>query len=219
MINIIARTFSYIFVPVFINFYALIILLVVNPYAFGSESWQPKVPLILMIFMLTVGFPILTILLLYKLNFIKDLNLSDAKDRIIPYIANGIFYLWTYITIRSNFEIPSIFKAVVLGTIIANFMLFFVNNFTKASAHTTGMAGLVCFTCYITLFDHQDLYKTDSLVHLGYWSDLVLLNIVILCCGIVTGSRLYLKAHTVEQVLGGLFIGISSSLIAFKIWL
>jgi len=191
----------------------LLIFLKVDPYGFGVYDWTLRVPLVLTVFMLTFFFPALVIFLLRKLDFIKNIELHTAKERIIPYIATSIFYLWLYITTRSNPEIPSLFKAFVLGTVVTLFLIFFINNFSKASAHMAGLAGLLVLTIALAS-------RFGPNEGLGWLTSRPnnLPALVMLITGLTGSARLKLEAHTWQELLGGFFMGIVGQLVAMKIY-
>ncbi len=191
----------------------LLIFLKVDPYGFGVYDWTLRVPLVLTVFMLTFFFPALVIFLLRKLDFIKSIELHTAKERIIPYIATSIFYLWLYITTRSNPEIPSLFKAFVLGTVVTLFLIFFINNFSKVSAHMAGLAGLLVLTIALA-------YRFGPIEGLGWLTSRPnnLPALVMLITGLTGSARLKLEAHTWQELLGGYFMGIVGQLVAMKIY-
>ena len=49
-----------------------------------------------------VFFPLISVLLLRAVGFIDSLFLRTQKDRIIPYIASGIFFFWAYTVFKQQ---------------------------------------------------------------------------------------------------------------------
>lgn len=212
----IALFFSVIFHPMLMITYGLIIYLMVNPFAFGVYNISMKSPLILMVFIMTFFFPLLVVFLLKKLKFVDSIQLKTSKERIIPYIAASVFLLWMYITTRSNPEIPMLFKAFILGSIISLFLVFFINNFSKISAHMAGAGGMIIFSFALIYGVGGDVDITKLL---GSWLGARPINfpsIIILIAGIVASSRLMLKAHSYQEVFGGLIVGLLGQIIALR---
>ncbi len=211
-----ALLFSLITHPLLMITYALVIYLKVNPFAFGVPNIGLKMPLVLMVFVLTFFFPALVVFLLKKLDFVDSISLNTAKERIIPYIGTAVFFLWMYITTRSNPEIPTLFKSFVLGSIISLFLVFFVNNFSKISAHMAGIGGIVVF-CFSMMYGLGGNTDMTSLLGNTLGSRPVNLpSIAILVGGLVATSRLSLKAHSYQEIIGGLVVGVLGQIIAMR---
>lgn len=129
--KIIAKIISVLFHPSLMITYAFILFLIINPYIFGVDRFLLRTPLLFSVIFLSFLFPGGTVLMMRKLNLISGITLQNPKERIGPYIAAIIFYLWLYINIRSNFEIPELFKSLVLGSTISLCLLFFSIILTK----------------------------------------------------------------------------------------
>jgi len=191
--KITSQILSYIFHPIFVILYSLILIFVCNPYIFTIEDPKDKVVIIILITMLTVGFPLLAIFLIHFLGLNRDLNMDSRQERIVPLIITAMFYLWLFVNIKNNTYVPLLFTSFVLGATISIFISFFINNFSKISLHTVGMGGLVCILILLQVsFDY-----TDFIVNLGplgmFHVHLSLLIIIgILIAGSVGAARLYL---------------------------
>lgn len=207
---------SYLFHPIFVILYSLILIFVCNPYIFTIEDPKDKVIIITLITMLTVGFPLLAIFLIRFLGINTDLNMDSRQERIVPLIITAMFYLWLFVNIKNNTYVPLLFTSFVLGATISIFVSFFINNFSKISLHTVGMGGLVCILILLQLnFDYNDF-----LINLGplgmYNVHMSLLFIMgILIAGAVGAARLYLTDHTTSDIYGGYFVGAASQLISY----
>lgn len=194
----------------------LVILLVVNPYLFGVNNIGDNTVLILMVFLSTFFIPAFAVLMMKFLGLIESLEMKDKKERIGPYIATGIFYLWMFRNLLDNPSIPLAYKIFVLGATIGLFIAFMFNIFTKVSMHALGMGGLVAMTIItLLLFSYDDF--TFQIAGLGAFrmSMSTLLMIVIVLSGIVGTSRLILKAHDLKDIYTGFIIGFASQFLAF----
>lgn len=211
----IAYVLSVVFHPLLMITYALLIFLKVNPYAFGVNDLSMKMPFVLMVFALTFFFPFFVLFMLKKLGFVTSVDLPSAKERIIPYIATSVFFLWLYITTRSNPEIPNLFKSYILGSIASLFMVFFINNFSKVSAHMAGITALCVFAIALSLGMGGQVDFTQIIGELGR-RGANFPTILILITGIVASCRLQLKAHSKQELIGGFILGILGQVIAFK---
>jgi membrane-associated phospholipid phosphatase len=213
--KIIAQIISYIFHPIFLVSYGMLILYLINPYLFSIADSKTMGVILIYIFLLSVFFPILSISLMKSLGFISSFKMVEKSDRIGPLICTAIFYLWLYINIYSNPAIPTPFSIFVLGSVISLFIAFFVNNFSKISLHSIGMGGALVGALLIK-FNYSYDHFSINLASLGTYIlsvDLFII-VVILAVGLVTSSRLYLKRHKPADVYGGLVVGIFSQVIA-----
>lgn len=117
--SIFSGFFSYLFHPVFIPVYASSFLIYIHPSAFAGFSEQEKKQTVLIILNLAF-FPLISVLLLRAVGFIDSVYLRSQKDRIIPYIASGIFYFWTYTVFRQQPQYPLLLTSFVLGIFLAS---------------------------------------------------------------------------------------------------
>lgn len=198
--------------------YMLVLLLVVNPYMFGVHHFADQLPLMLIVFFSTFFIPGFAMLLLKKLGFIQSLAMDDRHDRIIPYILTAVFYLSTYYTLSQTPDIPDAFKTFMLGGIIALFMAFFINNFSKISIHAVGMGGLLAMTVILIYFFRQKSFPLETFVFGSIRVQMYsILMIVLLLAGLVGSSRLLLSSHEPKDLWGGYLVGIAGQFIALQV--
>ena len=204
----IARFVSYVFHPLFGLTYALLLVMWVNPYGFGSSTFQDTLEvndvLVLQIFITTALLPGFAALMMKMLGLIDSLEMKDKQERIGPYMATVVFYIWIYMTIRSNPNLPLEYKTFVLGASIALALAFFINLFTKISMHTTAMGGILGFAV-IGLF----IYAFPNFVGLT--------QIILLTAGVVGTARLLLDAHEPNDVYAGYAVGFLAQFVALQL--
>lgn len=219
MLKILARVVSYIFHPLLILTYMLILLLLVNPYLFGVSSISDEVSrlLILRIFLSTFFIPAVSVSMLRLLGLISSLEMQDRHERIGPYIITGIFYLWMFQNFLNNPQIPTAYTSFVLGATIGLFLAFFINIFSKISAHAVGMGGLVAMVIITMLLFSYDTF-TLELGWLGAWqlNMNTILILIILLAGAVGTARLLLEAHRPMDLYGGFLVGFLAQFIALR---
>ncbi len=217
MLKPLARIISYIFHPLLILTYMLVLLLLVNPYLFGLNSIaesNSKI-LILRIFLSTFFIPAFSVIVLRLVGMIDSLEMPDKTERIGPYIITGIFYLWMVRNFIDNSNIPAAYTCFVLGATIGLFIAFFINIFSKISAHAVGMGGLIGMVVITMLLFSYGSFS----IHLGIFGAIhlnmnVVLMISIILAGLVGTSRLLLQAHDPQDLYGGFIVGFSSQFIA-----
>jgi len=211
MLSTLYRAISYLGNPLLVLSSVLLLMMVVNPYAFGAHHIGDKRTIVLVFYVLSTTFviPGLGISLLKPLGLIADLEMQDKQQRTGPYIITGIFYLWAFKNFMGG-AVPMLFAKFVLGATIALFFAFFVNIFFKISAHATGMGALVGMLLLLS-FE----WKSEVL---GIGSVLLSLNavlaIAVLFAGLVGTARIALNRHTVAEVLQGYAAGFVAVLLA-----
>ena len=218
--KIATRVISYLFHPLLVLTYALVLLILVDPFAFGANSVQSANSklLILRIFLATCFVPAMAILMLYFLGMIKSLRLEDKMDRTGPYIITGIFYLWLLRNFWESNLVPPIYTSFVLGATIALFLAFLINIFSKISIHAVGASILVAITI-ITMLTQNYEPLLIPLPQQGYLSTslLYLLLALLIITGLLGTSRLYLQKHEPSELYGGYFVGFIAPFVALQI--
>lgn len=195
----------------------LILLLMVNPYLFGVNSIEDSKHLIVLVFVSTFFIPAFAVGMMRATGLVKSFQMESRQDRIIPYIMTGIFYMWMFRTILDHPNIPLAYKIFVLGATIGLFVAFFVNLFSKVSAHAVGMGGLVAMILITTLlfsYGHFIIELPFGNIDMSMPS---LLMIAIILAGIVCTSRLLLNAHNIQDLYGGFIIGFGTQFLALGI--
>jgi len=220
MARIIAKFTSIIMHPLFIIGYVLIFLILANPYIFGFSGPKAQGLVLISVLTISVMFPMIAILMMKALGLISSLEMPDKKERIGPLIITGLFYMWLYVNIRNNDNIPAALSFFVLGCTIAVFIALTINSFTKISLHAIAGGGFLTgmlFIVYHWTYGYVDI----PLPFLGLewrWSDRMVMLVVMLLSGAIGTARLYLKAHRQDEIYGGYIVGILAQLIAYRIF-
>ncbi len=217
MLRSLARLVSILFHPLLILTYMLVLLLLINPYSFGVNQIGEQSTLILLVFLSTFMIPAFSVLMMKFLGMVDSLELKSNQERIGPYIITGIFYLWIFINFKNNSRIPLAFTSFVLGSTIALFLAFFINIFSKISAHTVGMGGLTGMIAIIMLLFNYDSFTVElPLLGILQLSMNSVFMAVIVMAGSVGTARLLLKAHEPKDLYGGFLVGFSAQFIALQ---
>lgn len=200
VVNVLAHFFSTILHPVFIPIYVMLFLAFIHPSYFSGFSVAEKIKAVILAAYNAVFFPLFVVLLLKGLKFIDSIFLHSQKDRIIPYIASGIFFFWTFWVFYNNENYPRLIPAFFLGMLIASSTAVVFNNYFKISMHAIGMGGWLAF--FIVIMKSQTMLMT--------WP----IAAVILLTGIVLTSRLIVSNHTYRELAYGLLLGLGSQFAA-----
>ena len=195
-----ASFLSYIFHPIFLPIYAVAFLLYVHPSYFSGFSASGKLQTLLITTINLVAFPLLTILLLKALGFVDSIFLRTRRDRIIPYMACGIFFFWAYTVFKKEGSYPPIMASFILGVFLAASAGLLANIYFKISMHALGVGGLLGLFFVLA-------YQNSMLMTWAVASALVI-------AGLVCTARLIVSNHTQKDIYTGLALGILSQIVA-----
>ncbi len=195
-----ALLLSYLFHPIFVPVYVLLFIVYVHPSYFSGFSAGSKLRTILILVQNAVFYPLFSVLLLKGVGFIQSVFLRTQKDRIIPYIASGIFFFWTFTVFKENSVYPRIVPAFMLGVFLASSAALIANIYFKISMHAIGLGGMLGIFIVIAL----------GYSMLMTWP----LSLALLITGFVCTARLLVSDHSPKDIYGGLFLGIICQVIA-----
>lgn len=205
-----ANFFSWIFHPIFIPFYSILIILYSFPYHYQhvlDKVWNIT---IITLFIMTMLFPAIIIFILKKLELVSDLDISEQKQRILPYLIFFFFYLLSFLTMKPKpvssivFMEDPLIATALLGATLSLVIGFFCNNFLKVSAHANAVANLFMFCALLARYTQKNLFF------------IVLVSLIIV--GLVGSARIYLRAHTVREVYFGIGCGLVGQILAFTLY-
>ncbi len=194
IIKIFAKIFSYVFHPLFIPLYVAWYLVFIHHSYFTGFGEKAKTWVMLQMTLNMIFFPAVTVLLLKGVGFIDSIFLKKQKDRIIPYMAAGIFFFWMYLVFRNQAEIPQILTAFTFGVFLASSAALIANIYFKISMHAIGCGGMLGLLI-VVLNTHPSPPFTLPLM------------IAIFITGIVCTSRLIVSDHTSKDIYLGLLLG------------
>ena len=191
----IANVLSVFFFPLFIPIYGAFLLFSLPVFSFCPLIYIQGAYITVFTFGTVV--PLLCLFILYKLKIISDMNLSNRKERFIPYFCTVVscvfcafaLYLLAILTFVPLMIAPALMIAVA-ATLLVNIV---VNIWWKISAHATGMGVLFGGILYVS-YEHY--------INPSEW-----IIAIMFACGLVAAARLYLKAHTPGQVAAGFLNG------------
>ena len=213
----ISKLLSFAFHPLFLVPYGLVFLLVVNPYLFGASQVMDRKMLIILVFISSTLIPTIAIILMRLLGMIDSIQIGDKQDRTGPFIITAILYLWLFINLKNQSEIPVAFNICMLGSIITLFFCFFINIFEKVSVHAAGMGAMIAFAIIVRLRFSYGVFIIDLPIIGAFKSHLnQIIPLMMILAGAVISSRLQLKAHTMKQVVIGFGVGFLGQIIAWK---
>ncbi|MBL7738400.1 MAG: hypothetical protein JNK14_04220 [Chitinophagaceae bacterium] len=200
VIRLAAKVISYVFHPIFVPLYIVLFLLYVHPAVFAGFSPRRKTLVLLQAAGMYGLFPLVTILLLKALNFIDSIFLRSQKDRIIPYIACGIWYFWLWYVWKNLPDYPKEVIILSLAIFLASVAGLMANIYMKISMHSIAIGVMLAFISMLGLTQSASFGLFVSLAFL--------------VAGLVCTARLIVSDHSQKEIYAGLFAGLLSLVIA-----
>lgn len=201
-----SKIISYIFHPLLFPTYGALYVVFFAPHYFAHLSLKAYQLSVILIFILTFIFPVVSLLIMKQLELIPSLELEEKKDRIIPFISIATFYIWTYFYYKPSYQLPfsnPLIAYMMLGSVIAVFVAFFINIFLKISLHALGAGSFLGFLLTTVKYS---VYDTSFLF-----------PIFLVVAGLIGTARLQLKAHDLREILLGYAVGFIAQFLAFNI--
>ncbi len=188
-----AQAVSYIIHPVFIPAAITYVLLFLQPINVLLVPGDLRIRIMAMVVLNTLFFPTLTMVLLWRLKFIKNLYMEDMKERIIPLNVTIIFYFWAFYVGRNVEAIPPSLQQWLLGVFLGSCAAMFINIWKKVSLHSIGVGGLLVFCAWQQAVDPY------------FPAGLFIVSVLI--AGLVGTSRLIRNAHEPSEIYLGYVVG------------
>lgn len=210
LMRIPAILISYLFHPVFMTVVMSVSLYYLLPAEFATMGGGEAKRWLLSIVLVTVLFPIITILLMRALGFVKSIQMNGQRERLIPLIAIMIFYFWMYQVARNAGTIPGsraasdaplILRSLLFGSYLGIVLLFLVSIFYRVSMHSAGAGGMIGIMAIIGLISRTNM-ATPFFIALGL-------------AGLIGTARLVLRAHSQGEVWLGYLLGIAAQAAAW----
>lgn len=214
-----SKVISIIFHPVFTVIYSYLIYFnIQNIYNQMLFLAAPKIywALLFFLFLMVVFFPLVTIYIMYRNKSISSMSIPIRKERLPVLILVSIYYLMTYYIFRYwNTTLLNLFHpylSFLFAGLVLIVTLTAITYFWKISLHSSSISALCGGMMAETLIACPVVYQEQVL-----YINMALLVLL----GLVSFSRLFLKAHTLSQTIAGIVLGFSLafSLVFFQIYI
>ena len=183
---------SWLMVPLLMPVYGIMLILGLSILSYAPMA--PKVGFTLIVAAINLGVPAISFPLLKRLGFIQDIGLNGRTERLIPYIITILCMLGTaWFLYSKGFPIWAVM--FYIGGAVTGVIEMLVNFRWKISAHAAGIAGIVALLIRMT----HDAFPTPQLFT---WQ-----IVAIVCAGLCGTARLWLRRHTLGQILAGYTVG------------
>lgn len=220
MITSFFRALSYIFHPLLMPVLAMFFLFELptipnSLYVFDAICFFPpeaKFRIYLVLGVLTFAAPLLSLLIMYWNGMITSLHLDNRKERVYPYFIVTFYYLLAYIFVRyqwpEQLQHPALL-GFLFGMVLVNLLVMILNFSIKVSAHATASFGVVAL---LIAYNQSQLSQFEELE----LPNLAFILFFTVLSGLVVSGRLYLKAHSLQEVLLGMVIGFTGIYLCVK---
>ncbi|MCD4745389.1 MAG: hypothetical protein K8R58_03735 [Bacteroidales bacterium] len=196
----IAKTISYIFHPLIIPSYILLLLFNLNSYFSLLISPSAKLMILGMIFTITFILPLLSIFIFLKKGLVKTIQMETKEERVYPFIITAIFYYLAYYLLK-QLQLSPVFYLFILGSTLLIIITLFINFYWKISIHMIAVGGMLGTFLGLSLILNIDIT--------------FLISLIILCAGFVGFARLKLNTHKPPQIYSGFLLGAAFMLLLF----
>ncbi|OEY72061.1 hypothetical protein [Salegentibacter salarius] len=196
------KSASFIFHPLWLPLAGSFLYFIFTPRFFPEGVVQAK---LLAIAILTIFIPVVFYFLLKNLGKAQSVFLVDVKERKWPLIFYTILITMVLNQILNAYNYAALyyyFTGILFATIVAFVLVVFK---LKASLHMMGLGGLLVFLIGISLNFKIDLTYTISFL--------------ILALGLTASSRIYYKAHSINELVLGLACGMITQVLVLNLWL
>jgi hypothetical protein len=188
-----ARMISYVFHPLMIPSYVLLLLLNLDSFLSYTLPVSYKITLVGVVLLTTVLFPLFLTWMLYRLRIISTVFMTSKEERIFPILAISVFYYVTYFLLR-GIHLSTIFSYYMLGATLLAILSLVVNFYRKISLH---MIGAGSFTGLFLGLSLKFGINLNTEICSG-----------ILLAGIIGFARLKSNAHQPAEIYSGFLMGV-----------
>ena len=202
MKHFILKGISFVFHPLIMPLLGVIFYFSKTPRYIPEPVMKAK---LFSIVILTIILPILLFFLLKTINKVDSIYLKSTRERLIPLFINCVIISLILIRVLTPKEIVELYY-FFLGILISTLTCLILAIFKiKASIHMIAASGFFMFAVALGIQYHININGTIALM--------------MIILGAIATSRLHLKAHTYNELIIGVFIGLIPQLLLFNYWL
>jgi membrane-associated phospholipid phosphatase len=188
----IAAFLSYLLHPLLAAFAGILVLTHSGTYIADLSS-DIKNLIYLIIVTLTLVLPVCLIPFYMYFKIVRNLEISERHERLIPLYITLVAYVTAYFLIR-RLPVSQLYSRFLFSACLSVLIVLIISNFWKISVHMTGLGGLTGLVLALS-------------IKLG--ADMVMyLLIFLILSGVAGYARLRLNAHSGLQVLVGYLTGL-----------
>lgn len=187
-----AHTISILLHPLFMPLLALWAAMHLDPHLSYFLPAQARLFTLGMVSMMSVLFPLISMLLLRRAGLISSLEMPHREERIAPFMMTLIYYGMTYYLLRQT-RLDGTVLALFSGAMLALVITTLITMRWKISVHMVGIGGVVG-----TIAGIGEVHGTPLLLWLAC---------SIVLAGLMGTTRLLAGSHVQSQVYAGGVLG------------
>lgn len=200
--NFIYYLISVVFHPLFVPLMVASFLIYLHPQVYVGYNNFLKFSYIRMVTFNTLALPLLTVVVMKLLGFLKSLEVKSGRERMVVIIATMLFYFWIHY-VFANQNHPKIAIQYFLSVFLTLPSALIATNFLRVSLHSMAWGNVVAFFISLAL---QYSFNIGLVIAL-----------VMLIAGFVATARLQLNQHTNHEIYWGFAVGIGCQIAAYFI--
>ncbi len=189
----VARILSFVFHPLLMPTYGVLLFLYLQAMTGIVMPYKAGLLLIVFIFLMTFAIPLSLSLLMLRIKLVNSLEMHTRNERIIPLFITAILFYITYYSLKKTSLFIDL-QLFILGSTVLILITICINYFTKISIHMIGIGGVA-----------------GALLALSLSHNIVIIHFlifVIFVAGLLGFSRLKLDAHKEFQIYLGFLTGV-----------
>ena len=187
-----AKIISYLFHPIFLPVYCLLLLFNLKIYFSLELILNAKLMLLAFVTITTIVFPMLIIFMMKRQGFILTYQMENRKERRFPYLITAVFYFLTYNMFR-QMQLPDMYTLYMMGASAILIAVIIINIWWKISIHMTGIGGALGLITGLSLKFGIDMMS--------------LVMFIVFVAGLLGFARLKLNSHSQAEIYFGFFTG------------
>ncbi len=197
----ISKAISYIYHPLIIPTLGMLVLFNSGTYL-SYLPFDMKKGILLIVFLCTYVIPLIFVPYLLYHKYLFQVQMETRRERYIPLAISLILNIFCYYLIR-RITVPGMYHAFILSSLIAVLVTVIITLRYKISIHMVGAGGLVALIGFLAFY---------LKVNLQFY-----LIISLVLAGITGSARLFLKAHTPDQIYTGFLTGFTVVLLTLTL--
>ncbi len=188
-----AQFISYLFHPLLMPFYMMLIIFSLDTFVSSVINRDYKLIVLGYVFLITFIFPLVMTFVFKKMKVIQSFQMENRQERTLPYLTVIIFYYSLYYLMKSA-GMPTFYQIIYLAIILLTILCFFINFKFKISIHAMAIGALIGIIIGLSIRLNISL--------------LPLILGLIIVSGLIGYARLALNAHKSIEVYTGYLLGV-----------
>ena len=179
--------------PLFMPFYAMVLIFEFNPYIDLQLPNNIQVIVLTILSVFTILLPLLTAIILQKLGVVKSIYMKTAEERKWPFLLSVLWYYLGF-ELLTNIALPVSLYLIMIGAITIVLIAHFITLNWKISVHMLGIGGVIGAMIGLSQrFQFNHFY---------------LILFLFFIAGLIGYARLKTNSHNYRQVYGGFILGL-----------